>query len=111
MGPGLNHRKSPLDAALKRLTVGFFARLLRSRSTMWPHSASRRLAISGVAASNFSGQCPTTMPIRIITIEREYGAGAPIIAGALADRLGWKLWDRELTAEIAVPEPPADRQA
>lgn len=41
------------------------------------------------------------MPIRIITIEREYGAGAPTIAGALADRLGWKLWDRELTAEIA----------
>lgn len=41
------------------------------------------------------------MSIRIITIEREYGAGAPTIAGALADRLGWKLWDRELTAEIA----------
>jgi cytidylate kinase len=41
------------------------------------------------------------MPIRTITIEREYGAGAPTIAGALADRLGWKLWDRELTAEIA----------
>ena len=41
------------------------------------------------------------MPIRTITIEREYGAGAPTIAGALADRLGWKLWDRQLTAEIA----------
>jgi cytidylate kinase len=41
------------------------------------------------------------MPIRIITIEREYGAGAPTIAGALADRLGWKLWDRQLTTEIA----------
>jgi cytidylate kinase len=53
------------------------------------------------SASNFLGQCSTAMAIRIITIEREYGAGAPTIAGALADRLGWKLWDRELTAEIA----------
>jgi cytidylate kinase len=41
------------------------------------------------------------MSIRIITVEREYGAGAPTIAGALADRLGWKLWDRELTNEFA----------
>ena len=41
------------------------------------------------------------MSIRIITVEREYGAGAPTIAGALADRLGWKLWDRDLTNEIA----------
>jgi cytidylate kinase len=38
---------------------------------------------------------------RIITIEREYGSGAAEIAGKLASRLGWKLWDRELTAEIA----------
>ena len=47
------------------------------------------------------GRLAGSMPIRIITIEREYGAGAPTIAGALADHLGWKLWDRELTAEIA----------
>jgi cytidylate kinase len=39
--------------------------------------------------------------IRIITIEREYGCGAANIAGTVADRLGWKLWDREITAEIA----------
>jgi len=39
--------------------------------------------------------------IRIITIEREYGCGAANIAGTIADRLGWKLWDREITAEIA----------
>src|SRR5438046_16793 len=38
---------------------------------------------------------------RVITIEREYGCGAGEIAGQLASRLGWKLWDRELTAEIA----------
>ncbi|MBV9342542.1 MAG: cytidylate kinase-like family protein [Acidobacteria bacterium] len=38
---------------------------------------------------------------RIITVEREYGSGAAAIAGQLAARLGWKLWDRELTAEIA----------
>jgi cytidylate kinase len=38
---------------------------------------------------------------RIVTIEREYGSGAAEIAHKLASRLGWKLWDRELTAEIA----------
>jgi cytidylate kinase len=38
---------------------------------------------------------------RIITIEREYGSGAAEIARELASRLGWKLWDKELTAEIA----------
>jgi cytidylate kinase len=39
--------------------------------------------------------------IRIITIEREYGCGAAEIARKLAARLGWKLWDQELTCEIA----------
>jgi cytidylate kinase len=38
---------------------------------------------------------------RIVTIEREYGSGAAEIAKQLASRLGWKLWDRELTEEIA----------
>ncbi len=38
---------------------------------------------------------------RIITIEREYGCGAADIAAAIAQRLGWKLWDRALTDEIA----------
>jgi cytidylate kinase len=39
--------------------------------------------------------------IRVITIEREYGAGGAAIAERLAARLGWKLWDQQLTAEIA----------
>ena len=39
--------------------------------------------------------------IRVITIEREYGSGGAEIAHALADRLGWKLWDQALTNEIA----------
>jgi cytidylate kinase len=39
--------------------------------------------------------------IQVVTIEREYGCGAPEIAQALAERLGWSLWDREITAEIA----------
>jgi cytidylate kinase len=38
---------------------------------------------------------------RVITIEREYGCGGAEIARVLAQKLGWKLWDRELTAEIA----------
>jgi cytidylate kinase len=39
--------------------------------------------------------------IRTITVEREYGAGGGAIARKLANRLGWKLWDAELTCEIA----------
>lgn len=38
---------------------------------------------------------------RIITIEREFGCGGGEIAAKLAQQLGWKLWDQELTAEIA----------
>jgi cytidylate kinase len=38
---------------------------------------------------------------RVITVEREFGSGAGEIARELANRLGWKLWDHELTEEIA----------
>lgn len=38
---------------------------------------------------------------RLITIEREYGCGGPVISEQLASHLGWKLWDRLLTEEIA----------
>ncbi len=41
------------------------------------------------------------MMIRVLTIEREYGSGGGEVAAALADRLGWKLWDQALTNEIA----------
>jgi cytidylate kinase len=39
--------------------------------------------------------------IRIVTIEREYGCGGGEIAHQLAAQLGWKLWDQNLTEEIA----------
>lgn len=39
--------------------------------------------------------------INIITVEREYGSGAAEIAKTLAGRLGWALWDHEITCEIA----------
>jgi cytidylate kinase len=39
--------------------------------------------------------------IRAITIEREFGCGGSEIASKLAELLGWKLWDHELTQEIA----------
>lgn len=39
--------------------------------------------------------------IRIIALEREYGSGGAAIAEKLARGLGWKLWDRDLTGEIA----------
>jgi cytidylate kinase len=38
---------------------------------------------------------------RVITIEREFGCGGAPIAAALANHLGWKLWDHLLTEEIA----------
>jgi len=41
------------------------------------------------------------MTIRAITIEREFGCGGSEIAARLAEFLGWKLWDHELTQEIA----------
>jgi hypothetical protein len=39
--------------------------------------------------------------IKIVTVEREYGSGGGEIAHHLAERLGWKLWDQQLTEEIA----------
>lgn len=39
--------------------------------------------------------------VQVITIEREFGSGAPEIAKLLAERLGWKLLDQQLTTEIA----------
>jgi cytidylate kinase len=38
---------------------------------------------------------------RIVTLEREFGSGGGAIAAELARRLGWKLWDNQLTCEIA----------
>jgi cytidylate kinase len=39
--------------------------------------------------------------MRVLTIDREYGCGASIIAERLADHLGWRLLDQSLTMEIA----------
>ena len=38
---------------------------------------------------------------RIVTLEREFGSGGGGIAAEIARRLGWKLWDQNLTCEIA----------
>jgi cytidylate kinase len=38
---------------------------------------------------------------RIVTVEREYGAGGSLVAAELARRKGWELLDQQLTAEIA----------
>ena len=38
---------------------------------------------------------------RIVTLEREFGSGGGGIAAEIARRLGWKLWDQNLTTEIA----------
>jgi hypothetical protein len=41
------------------------------------------------------------MMIQAVSIEREFGCGGSEIAAKLAQLLGWKLWDHELTQEIA----------
>ena len=40
-------------------------------------------------------------PVRIVTLEREFGSGGGEIAESVAARMGWKLWDQLLTEEIA----------
>lgn len=41
------------------------------------------------------------MNFRVITVEREYGSGGANIARQLCEKLGWKLWDQDITSEIA----------
>jgi len=41
------------------------------------------------------------VPIDIITISREYGAGASDLATLLGDQLGWPVLERELVARVA----------
>ena len=41
------------------------------------------------------------MDYRVLTVSREFGSGGGRIAKIVADRLGWKLLDRELIEEIA----------
>jgi len=38
---------------------------------------------------------------KVITVEREYGAGGSLVAAELAHRKGWQLFDQQLTGEIA----------
>jgi hypothetical protein len=49
----------------------------------------------------------TLTAYNVITVEREYGAGGSVIAAKLAERLGWKLYDQQLTADIARIALPA----
>jgi cytidylate kinase len=39
--------------------------------------------------------------IDLVTIDREYRSGGSEIARALGERLGWRVWDEQLTLEIA----------
>ena len=41
------------------------------------------------------------MAVRVITVAREFCSGGAVIARLLADRLGWRLLDRELLEEVA----------
>ena len=41
------------------------------------------------------------MDIKIITVSRQFGSGGRIIAKDVADKLGWKFYDREIIEKIA----------
>src|SRR5262249_44795817 len=58
---------------------------------------------SGYGKHESVADCRTLEPdvYRVITVEREFGSGGAEIAKAMADHLGWKLWDQALTQEIA----------
>src|SRR5579863_3189964 len=48
-----------------------------------------------------AGSLPMHKPIRVITVEREYGSHGAEFAHDLAGQLGWKLLDSELIAGAA----------
>lgn len=53
------------------------------------------------------------VPLRIITISRLFGAGGSSLAEALGERLGWRVLDREIVAEVArrLRRPETDIEA
>src|SRR6059058_2508926 len=75
--------------------------LLDTRNRDWPHDPTCVLHEAGEAGWRNCSSLRRRAVFRIVTIEREYGCGGGAIARQLADRLGWKLWDRSLTEEIA----------
>ena len=40
-------------------------------------------------------------PVRVITISREFGAGATGLGARLAQALGWKLWDKDVLRGVS----------
>jgi cytidylate kinase len=57
--------------------------------------------VARVLETTFRGRHSGDEMIRIVTVEREYGCGGGEIAKRLAESVGWKLWDHQLTEEIA----------
>ena len=41
------------------------------------------------------------VPVRVITISREFGAGARSLGARLAQALGWELWDRDVLRGVS----------
>lgn len=54
-----------------------------------------------IPASDLGNNERARQTVRVITIAREYGSGGAAIGQQLANRLGWKLLDRELILELA----------
>ena len=53
------------------------------------------------AGGDGGGRVRIRVMIQAITVEREFGCGGSEIAAKLAQLPGWRLWDHELTQEIA----------
>jgi cytidylate kinase len=89
--------------------------MIPAAAECWPNERNKFICSSivfshvecGSSAAAFLNQQHDSFPgeaqemIRILTVEREYGSGGGEIAQMLAKQLGWKLWDQDLTEEIA----------
>lgn len=65
-----------------------------------------------MTAASSDSQTERIAQMRAVTISRQYGSGGGEIAGRLAKRLGWRLIDHEIVAQVAaaldVPESEAE---
>ena len=78
-------RREPTVMPLRPLTA---ANPYRSSSTRVPASSLRHIAIA-------------LAPVSVITVSSSFGSGGSVIAAHVAARLGWKLHNRAIPAEVA----------
>ncbi|MBI2298425.1 MAG: cytidylate kinase-like family protein [Armatimonadetes bacterium] len=76
-------------------------RSLIERQMAMFHAQERAAREAPPAARQAAPPRPQPRPLPYVAISRQYGAGGAALAGKIAERLGWTLYDRELVDEIA----------